>query len=238
MGDAIYALPAIKQLSNMTGEQVHFYTSRYCEPLKNLFEYQPYIDKFYVSESYELTGMDMGCQPWRVPLDLSLYKKTFHLGFRKVPDCAIPEFIAREVGLSGAGDISYITPNKKWLSDEYIVLAPRGVTTFEDTFNRFIDKCKITVAIVGAKGDFIGGIKEHVIDFTGLDFLDTADLISSSRGFVGLMSSQLVLANGYNIPKVIPHDGKSWDMNHVIYSESHHYLVNPSAGDIVSGLGL
>jgi hypothetical protein len=57
--------------------------------------------------------------------------------------------------------------------------------------------------------------------------------MSKCSGFAGIQSSHLVIANGFDMPKVVPHDGKSWDMRHVIYTDQHHYIVNPTGDQIL-----
>jgi hypothetical protein len=64
--------------------------------------------------------------------------------------------------------------------------------------------------------------------------LSTLSILSGAKGFVGLMSSQLVLANGFPYPRIAPHDGRSWDMRHVINTEYNHYPINPSVEQILS----
>ncbi|HEX7763461.1 MAG TPA: hypothetical protein VF433_07605, partial [Cellvibrio sp.] len=111
--------------------------------------------------------------------------------------------------------------------------APRGRTTYWDTFLDVVRQSPIKIVAVGGKGDLPDEPDLPLVDFTERDYLTTASLISEAKGFVGIMSSQLVIANGFPIPKVIPHDGKSWDMRHIIRSNLHHYLVNPTADAIL-----
>jgi hypothetical protein len=229
-GDCLYALPAVKALAELHNCQVDFYTSSYCAPLKRLFEYQPYIDGFYVAPNYVIERMDMGVQPAYVPVDGSLYAKVYQLGFRRVPDTAIHEFIGQEAGVA-VGDITYETPEITDLGEPYIVLAPRGETSYRPLFQELVNQSAIPVCCVGGQGDAAPFYGVH--DLTGWDYLETASAISHASAFVGIMSSQLVLANGFPIPKIVPHDGRSWDMRHPVYSEKHHYLVQPTADDIL-----
>ena len=66
------------------------------------------------------------------------------------------------------------------------------------------------------------------VDKTGVDMLDTLTLLAHSIGFVGLMSAQLVLANGFPIPRISPHDNIHWDMRHVINTSFNNYPINPT----------
>lgn len=228
-GDCIYALPTVKKLCEMLGTTADFYTSEYCAPLKPLFEYQSYIDHFYVSPNYVIERMDLGVQPYYVPVDRSLYYKVWHLGFRHVPDEAIHKFIGHSVGIEVDDPVYEVPGYGSALKMPYITISSRGETSYADLFREVIRSDPMRFVIVGGKGEYLG----EGIDATGLDYLQTASIIGFSIGFIGIMSSQLCLANGFNIPKVIPHDGHSWDMNHVIYSDLHHYLVNPTKEQIL-----
>ena len=102
IGDAIYALPTINKLCELRECTADFYTSSYCAPLKKLFEYQPYIDNFYMPDSYIIERMDMGIQPYRMPIDPAPYRVVYHLGFRHIPNTRLDRFIADSIGLAEA----------------------------------------------------------------------------------------------------------------------------------------
>ena len=229
IGDAIYALPTIKKLSEMTDSKADFYTSSYCAPLKNLFEYQSYINRFYVSPNYVIERMDMGIQPYRVPVDISLYTIVYHLGFRYVPDRPLHEFIATYTPVEEVGRPVYAYPDFETSNEPYLVVSPKGETGYTETFNEFIQYCTMDCVIVGGEGEYTG----FGIDKTGLDFLDTVTWIAKSKGFLGMPFSQLTLANGFDIPKVAVHDGIHWDMRHVIQSETNFYPINPTARELL-----
>lgn len=144
------------------------------------------------------------------------------------------EFMARSIGLSVEVRIEYEYPEVHVPDEDYLILAARGETTFSSLFLEVIERSPIKVVQIGGPGEAIG----HDAGITGLDMLETLAWIANSRGFIGLMSSQLVLANGFPIPKVAPHDGKGWDMRHVVYSEHNHYPINPSIESIFRFLGL
>ena len=247
MGDALYCLPTIKYICEKENKKADFWTSEYCSPLKNLFEHQDYIDNFYISPNYVLDNWGCGGQPYNVPIPIDSYDIVYQLGFRSTPDTRLDHFIAKQIGISPTRiePISFNVQNdmpthiqelKKYNVDNYYVLAPRGMTSFYQTFLNFIDISDLPVIQIGGNGDFISSLsKNKYLDFTSIDFLDTLTLIKKSSGFIGLMSSQLVLANGIkHIPKIAVHDGRSWDMRHVVYSSSNFYPVNPSAQDILN----
>src|SRR5215203_1438962 len=94
IGDALYTLPTLRYIYGVTGSKIDFYTSEYCEPMRSLLEYQPYINSFNIAPNYKVERMDMGCQPWYMPIEG--YDQVFQLGFQTVPDRAIHQFIAKE----------------------------------------------------------------------------------------------------------------------------------------------
>lgn len=246
-GDALYALPAIRALAQKYNVKCDFYTSSYCEPLRDLFMAQECINNFYVAPNYEIQRMDMGVQPWYVPIDANCYGAIHHLGFQNVPDIDIPGYIAREAGVT-AGPIHYDVPSGMPFWDDflervnlkkYYVLAPRGMTDYLEVFRQVVRWSQIPAVIVGSESDVDyfrnqetgRGIENALLE--PVSYLETAYIMSRSQGFVGLMSSQLVLANGFNIPKVVPHDGKSWDMRHVVRNEYIEYPILPTANEIL-----
>ncbi len=229
MGDTLYALPLARLLFNITGEKVDFYTSDYCEPLCSLIGYQSYINECIIPADYKVERMDMGCQPWLMPVKAG-YSQVHHAGFKGIPDRPIHEYIARQAGYTQPLDIRYDYPDFTNYTSDYICIAPRGETSYKDLFNEVADHT--TAIIIGGKGDYTG----HGMDFTGLSMLDTVSILAKAKGFLGLMSSQLVLANGFDYPKIAPHNGINWDMRHVVRSESNYYPINPSAKDVLAVL--
>lgn len=229
LGDALYSLSTIKKLCEVHSCTADFYTTTYCVPLKRLFERQSYINNFYMSPNYILKDFGCGAQPWYVPIDATQYDKVYQLGFRHYPDKPLHKFIANSVGID-VDKIEYEYDDFETLEEPYIVIAPRGKTTFSNLFKDIVKISPCESVIIGGYGDYIG----RGFDATGIDMLETLTWIAKSKGFIGLMSSQLALANGFNIPKVAPHDGKSWHMNHVIYSPTNFYPVNPTADEVLS----
>ena len=230
IGDAIYALPTIKGLTKLTKSKADFYTSSYCVALKSLFEYQPYINKFYVAPNYVIERMDMGIQPYRVPVDIGLYSIVYHLGFRYVPDRPLHEFIATYTPVEKVDKPTYTYPDFETRDEPYIVVSPKGESTFIKLFNDFIQACPIDCVIVGSEGEYTG----FGIDKTGLDFLETTTWIAKSKGFLGMPFSQLTIANGFDILKVAVHDGIHWDMRHVIKSNTNIYPIKPTVGELLT----
>lgn len=245
MGDALYSLPTIKLLCQEWKMQADFYTSEYCEPLRRLVDYQSYIRAFIVPPAYKILRDDIGIQPWQMPIDSRLYDRVVHLGFRCVPHTNIPEFIARQVGApyNKLDRIEYEYPDIETLDEPYICVSPRGKTTYFELFREVIIHSPVAVAVIGGPHDGVTAAErttsdKPIIDLTGLDMLETVSWLSSCIGFIGLMSAMLVLANGFDMVKIIPHDGIHWDMRHVLYTPSHRYLILPNRNQVMAEMGL
>jgi ADP-heptose:LPS heptosyltransferase len=231
IGDALYALPTIRLLSKQYGVKVDFYTSSHCSPLKRLFEYQHFIDKFIVSDRYTITHFGCGVQPRYIPIEVKRYSAVFQLGFQYTPNIALHRFIAQSVNITDKElRIEYEFPRFETLDEPYIIVAPGK--KYKELFKEFISKSPILPVVIGSTDEYNGVGK----DLTGLDMLETLTWISKAKAFVGIMSSQLALANGFNIPKIVPYIKSEYDMRHVVYSDKHFYLENPTVESILEKL--
>ena len=235
VGDLLYCLPAVKKVCEARQTTADFYTSSYCYGIvKRLLERQSYINQVICPPTYIIERMDMGVQPWEMPVDSTQYDEVFQLGFRSIPNKALPAYLAETAGVKWDGKIEYEYDDLPTLKDPYIVIAPRGESSYKRLFIELASKSPVATVVIGSASDYIGvGVNQ-----CGLDLLETLPWIAKSRGFVGLMSSQLVLANGFPIPRISPHDGIHCDMNHVIRSNYNYYPINPSADKVLQILGL
>ena len=239
IGDALYCLPAIRFFCESWNAQAHFYTSDYCKPMKKLMEYQSCIDHTIIPPAYEILRTDIGIQPWQMPIDRAAYKRVVQMGFRSVPNGPIPIFIAAQCGahLRKLPRVYYEYPEIETLDEPYICIAPRGETTYKGLFLDVAYKSPVAVVIIGGHIDSITDREENdngkpIIDLTGMDMLETTSWLAGSVGFVGLMSAMLVLANGFSMIKIAPHDGIHWDMRHVINSSTNFYPINPTLDEV------
>lgn len=239
-GDAIYALPVTRYLCEKHGCQADFYSSSHVARCSDLIEYQSYINKFIVPESYVIQRYDMGIQPIEMPIP-NQYEAIYHLGYRYVPDERLDWFIAKQIGVGREHlkPVSYEHPDYDMeLTEKFYVLASSGPTGYMQTFIDFMKIANLPVVQVGLRDHYLDvqDTQSEMINKTGCTFLETCYLLSKSSGFVGLQTNQLVLANGFDIPRVSPHDGKSWDMRHVLPLPKSHYLVNPTAQEMLNAL--
>ena len=229
IGDALYALPTVRYLCERHGGQADFYTSSYCAPLTKLLLQQPCIRKVIIPKDYEIEHMFRGVQPWKMPLPEKDYAAVYQLGFQQDPDRPIHDFIADRVDAPAGLPITYDFPDQPTLNEPYLVLAPGRAIQFRKTFLDIIKRSQIKCVIIGGREEFLG----EGLDRTGLDLVETLPWIAHAQGFIGVMSSQLVLANAFPIPKVVLHDGVTWDLRHVIQGPLNYYPVNPTALEVL-----
>lgn len=219
-GDILYLSSCMKALSRLHDCQIDFYTSAHAKTLDRLYEYQPYIDKFFSCGEREDWFGGWGIQHkvhnWDMSsfFDQSQYEAVYQMGFQKYPDCAIDKFYAKELGinedLSMVGVFEYprlVDLGCRELVDiDYIVIAPRGDKDFYKTYMGIMDKVPMSIVQIGGHGEYF----EHkkAIDYTGVDWLETVSILSNAKVFIGPLSSQTGLAHNFNYPKaVIYHPG-------------------------------
>lgn len=233
MGDALYSLPAIRELANRHGCKVDFYTSSYCAPLRRIFEAQSCIDRFIVSEQYVLQDFSCGGQPWQVPVP-DEYDAIYQLGFRELPHQPLPDHIATSVGLRAGLPVRYdFDLPAPEIDEPYIVSAPRAGLPFRE----LADRSQMRVVEIGGAGEGTGS--PRAIDKTGLDMLETLPWLAHARGFAGYHTAMLVLANGFPIPKVVwtPPDA-FWLFTHAVKSYHTYYPITPTASEMLRQLGV
>lgn len=234
IGDALYALPAIRWLCEQHQCQADFFTSEYCRPLLEFMRSQSCIDDAIIPPDYSPERYDCGVQPWQMPVP-SGYDMVYHLGFKSTPERRLVDWMSETVGGPKGLPVRYDIPHvETGLDKPYVVLAARGQTDYSETFRQLCAKCPVDVVQIGGKGESIPG---YGIDRTGDDLLTTCNIIRDSIAFYGLMSSQLVLANGFQLPKIVPHSHQ-WDMRHVEWMPGNIYLANPTADQMLRCAGL
>lgn len=202
--------------------------------MEPLMRQQSCISDFIVPAEYNPARYDCGVQPWQMPVP-SGYEMVYHLGFRMAPERRLVDWMSETVGGPKGLLVRYeFERTDTGLTRPYIVVAPRGQTDFTTLFARVCEQCPIEVVQIGAKGEAIPDIG---IDLTGADFVTTCNILEGASAFFGLMSSQLVLANGFQIPKVVPHNN-AWDMRHVEWTPGNIYLVTDSPAEMLRCAGL
>jgi len=233
LGDALYSLPSIREISRRHERKVDFYTSSYCAPLRRLFEAQNCIDRFIVAPGYVLQDFSCGGQPWFVPVP-DEYDVVYQMGFQAIPDRSLPDHISSSMGLPIGLPIIYDHDLPQLDIDEpYIISAPRPGLPFRE----IADRSPIRVVEIGGTGEGTGS--PRALDKTGLDMLEVLPWLAHARGFVGYHSAMLVLANGFPIPKVVwTPSNAQWLLSHAVQSCYNSYPIEPVASEILRQLGV
>jgi len=166
-----------------------------------------------------------------MPIPADQYVAVYQLGFKGHPSGPLPDFICREAGVEPRPmEIVCPTFDGPILgSTQYLCLAARGETSYRPLFQEIMRQSRFRIVQIGTAGDMIEGDSIHRCE----DLAETATIIAGSSGFIGLMSSQLVIAKAFPIVKVAPHDGVHWDMSHVVRSSWNRYPVNPTAQQVL-----
>jgi len=235
IGDALYALPTIRELCKKHDCKADFYTSPHCAPMKSLILYQDCINDFIVTKEFD---NECNVKPWKVgfrDIPDGKYDAFYDLSFHSFPDRPLPKFIADNAGVE-LGPIKYQCPNDYLPMNGYYVFAPRANQDrhWGALFRELSWKTDKPVIFIGGKGEMTGGSKGF--DTTGNDMLRMTELIAGSDGFIGVPSAPLVIAHGFDIPKVVIHDGRNFGHMHVVRDDFTKYLINPTAEQVLKAL--
>lgn len=92
LGDILWALATVREISRIHGKKVDFVTMPEYAPLGALLREQSYIDKAGVVLDWRKEHSNYGDQPWRPPREVEKgYWKTYHLGYRRPPGVPAPQ---------------------------------------------------------------------------------------------------------------------------------------------------
>lgn len=248
LGDLLYCLPTVRHIAKISGQKVDFWTSKFCQAGQTLLDAQPYINKCFISDKYVMQHEGCGVQPWLLQPDKS-YDRVYHLGLRDYPQCRLVDYYPKIYGFSLVDTtISYEFEKIKegdkigYLNNPEcppIVICPgrnpnlKGI--FNSLINSLIDDHK-TVYQVGPKDECITTCNPNVITYN-VDMLNTLALLEHAKLFIGTLSANLVLANGFSgLKKVVLCEPERWNPRHDIHSEKHIYLVPSSVEQILKVL--
>ena len=239
IGDSLFILPACRRLYEITGCKVDIYLQPWCEPARDFIKYQSYINKM-ITTAPEKT-VEGRYQPVTLIPHPERYKGIYDISWTTQPEYPLAESFAecaglpRDVGRDIRWEVPPGIPQK--LSDalggrtEYVVVHIRGAEGggFKKLFEQFIDTCPLPCVVVGGKNEKIG----RGIDMAGESFLEMAIIIANAKSYVGMFSSPLVIAQGFEMPKTCIFDGTSWWPKQIIMNGETEYLVNPTLSQVV-----
>jgi hypothetical protein len=230
IGDALWAVPAMRELCRRRGCRADFWTSRACAAAADLIDAQEFVRHCVVDYGQRVEGGGGGIQPWHVPnaegKDFG-YASVYHFGIRSAITVPIPEYYCSMYGLPqlpNRYDLPSGYEGRALTEGPFVCLASRGENDYKQLFREFVRRCPVPVVEVGYPAQHVG-TDLGSIDRTSHGFLEMAWVISKCRWFVGLMSAPLVIASGWDCLKIAPHSGIHWDMSHVIRTPLHHYPV-------------
>lgn len=226
-GDTLFSIPCARELARRRGQKCDFWLayghSRNCG---DLIQCQDFVRHVVYDHDHPLES------PWfsNAAGPGWGYAEVYHMGFRSGFDCPIPEYYSRLFGLPQL-PIRYDLPpgyeGRPLPEGPFVALASKGkgTTDYWRLFANFALRCPYPVVEVGYPGESLQVGPCGVLDYTSEGFVEMAWVISKCKWFVGLMSSPLVVASGWDCVKVAPHSGIHWNMNHVIRTDKHHYPV-------------
>ena len=237
IGDCFYTLPTVRELCRINNCKADFYTSECCRPIADFLKQQECIDDVIIPDDYKIEGYGCGVQPWSIPIPANNYSTIYQLGFKVVPDKSLPEFIAESAGLDRkiGKNLHYDIVDDGEQYEDYYVIAPRGKTSFHDFFVYFskeLFNLNKKVYIIGGQNEFDNDYTGFAENKTGGTYLEMIDIIAHSKAFIGILSSPLVVANGFNMKKYVPYNS-AWDMSHSVYKSETKYSIEPSIKECI-----
>jgi len=238
IGDSLFILPAVRELCRIHNCKADMYLQPHCNPAKEFFEYQSYVNKVIT------TAKEKESQRYQNFTDVpnaEQYKKVFEISWRKQPEYPLAESFAECAGLPRdiGRDIRYEVPEgipdelKTALKGktEYVVFHTRGADGggFKSLFDCVIEVAPWPVVVVGKQDESL----MRGINMTGCSFLDMARIIANCKSYVGMFSSPLVIAQGFEMPKTCVFDGETWWPKQIIKDGETEYLVKPTIQQII-----
>lgn len=223
-GDTLWSVPCARELCRRAGMRCDFWVSEYARNCLDLLQAQEFVRHVVLDhdQPVEKWGFSNAHGPgWG-------YAAVYDLGFRGHFDVPIPEYYSRLCGLPQLPNRFDLPPGyegRPLPEEPFVALASKGkgTTDYWRLFHNFAEHCPYPVVEVGYPGESLRTWLPNVWDHTSEGFLEMAWVISKCRWFVGLMSSPLVVASGWDCVKVAPHSGIHWTMSHVIRTPLHHY---------------
>lgn len=226
-GDVLWSVPAARELSRRAGLKADFWlTPGHVGRCGDLLQAQDFVRHVVYDREQPLESpwfSNAAGPGWQ-------YAEVYHMGFRSGFDCPIPEYYSRLFGLPQLPNHFDLPPGYEGRGlpeGPFVALASkgRGTTDYWRLFHNFAEHCPYPVLEVGYPGESLRTWLPNVWDHTSEGFLEMAWVISKCKWFVGLMSSPLVVASGWDCVKIAPHSGVHWNMDHVIRTPLHHYPI-------------
>lgn len=234
IGDALHALPAIKRLCEIHDAKADFFVRPWCEPARDLIEYQPYINKMRTDAPVHEVPKRL--QPLTEFRDREKYAACVEVSWTRQHMHPLSEslaeeaFLPREVGRDYTLDIPLGLPDHvpQALGRDYVALAIRRNKPGERVANEYID---LFHAFVSASPWPIIEVGQP-----GTGFIGMAQVIARAKAFVGTFSAPLTVAQAFEIPKTCVFDGAQWWPHQILKDGETEYLAGPTVGQIIESL--
>ncbi len=220
LGDAIFSTPTIRHISKILNTKVDFWTSKYCASLRKLFECQPYINSFNVSESYVAQHDQCGIQPFH--MEVPQTDRVYHLGLRSYPQGRLIDYYPELCGFNFV-DLSLsffcqkeeVNPTKK-----RILVSPGRNLSLKPMFARILEYATDR----GYEVIQLGPTDELIPKGPAIEcFAEALRYFPGCSLFFGTLSANLVIANGFKCPKIVLCEQERWNPKHDI-NENHLYV--------------
>lgn len=239
IGDCLYALPTIRHIAQIHGQPVDFWTSQFCEPLRPLFEKQKCIKSFNISTKYKAENDGCGIQPWTLEPDKPC-DKLYELGLRNYPNTYLADYYPPIYGFTNCDTtIKYDFETKKKFGDvlinendfNIVVCCGRNeqLRPWFGAFLEMAEQLPIQIYQVGPESELLGPHQLKNTKNLALNMYETVQMLSNANLYVGTLSANLVLANGFDIPKLILAEPNRWQPRHDLHTDKHHYLGLPTS---------
>lgn len=229
LGDAAYCLPTVRHIAKIMGDKVDFWTSKLCSPILPLVKNQSYINDVFIAEKYQVHHTNCGVQPWAMQIDKP-YDRVWHMGFRSYPDCRLVDYFPTIYGFTLVDTTIKYDFIEQPKDEDYIVIATNRNPNLKPLFIAIAQELaqKKNVYIVGPKNEQIY-INSPKVKNLELGMLETLPVLSNANLFVGNLSANLVLANGFpDLKKIVLVEPERHCPVHDIWTDKHHYLVSPT----------
>lgn len=240
-GDVLWCLPAARELARRHGSKVDFWLGPRGSRLVDLLEVQSFVERVVVDRSW-VPGPD-DSRDMDGPRQRGGYEHVHQLGFRtRAPQGeTLLDYFCWAVGLPRQGhwiDLPDGCPPCVLPVGPFVALECKGgdvgsVKRWGDTFREFVRRCPLPVVEVGIPGCALT-FEQGALVRTSHGFLEMAGIVSRSKYFVGTISAPLVLADAFpTVARIALHDGRTWDLRACTASPVNHYLVDPSADQLL-----
>ena len=227
IGDLLYCLPAVRHISKILDSKVDFWTQKECLPVKSLLESQSYINEVHINEAYVKQHEGCGVQPWLLE-PIGDYDRIYHMGLRSYPQGRLVDYYPSLHGFTFCDtSIKYDFTTTEVARG--IVVCPGRNPLLKALFGGIISELSnnnIIVYQVGPKDEIINFNSKNVIN-CDIDMLNTLSVLDKADVFIGTLSANLVLANGFPCQKIVICEKERHNPTHDILSENHTYLDFP-----------